>query len=167
MANEVQVGATSVLSAFFVRPGDTTPYSVGDLIANNVTAGSVVPLSWAVGRANGGTGWIIRGRFIRSEAAATVQNVRLHLYKTSPTIANGDNVAWSTTQAGYLGAIDFNVDRQFTDAAQGTGVPITGPAIAFVCAANSQLVYGLLEARNAYTPLNAEVFTIELEVEQN
>lgn len=47
---------------------------------------------------------------------------------------------------------------------QGVGVPTTGVESSGQCDAGSQILYGLLEARGAYTPASAEVFTVELEV---
>ena len=35
-------------SQSFTRPGDTTPYASGDLVANSTTAGSVVPLTFTI-----------------------------------------------------------------------------------------------------------------------
>jgi hypothetical protein len=82
-------------------------------------------------------------------------------------VTNGDNGAWSTSGvADYLGAIDVVIDRAFTDGAAGEGVPLAGGEINFDLTGTAN-VFALLEARAAYTPGNAEVFTIELEVLQN
>ena len=44
------------------------------------------------------------------------------------------------------------------------GAPGAGSEISFVAAATT--IYGLLEARAAYTPASGETFTCELELEQ-
>lgn len=155
-------------SANFTRPSDTTAYAVGDLIANSTTNTSVTPMSWTVARVAGGNGSIRRARLRKSGTSTTNALFRLHLYNaTITTITNGDNGAWSTSNvANYIGAIDISVDRAFTDGASGNGVPNIGSEINFALA-SGQVIYGLLEARGAYTPANAEVFTVHLEVFQN
>jgi len=155
-------------SANFTRPADTTAYASGDLVANSTTAGSVTAMSFTVARVAAGNGMIRRARIRKSGTSTSGATFRLHLYNAAPsTITNGDNGAFSTSGvADYLGAIDVNVDRAFTDGAAGNGLPITGAEINFKLASGTTIV-GLLEARGAYTPGNAEVFTVDLEVIQN
>jgi hypothetical protein len=57
------------------------------------------------------------------------------------------------------------MDRSFTDGAAGQGTPVNGNEINFLLA-SGQIIYGLLEARAAYAPANAEVFTAAIEVYQ-
>jgi hypothetical protein len=153
-------------SANFTRPGDTTPYTSGDLAANSVTAGSVVPLSWTAARIAAGSFMVRRARLQKSGTGVTAASFRLHLYTASPTCTNGDNATWLTTLSGYIGAIDITVDRAFSDGAAGSGAPVTGSEHNVKLAAG-QTIYGLLEVRGAYTPANAEVFTVVLELLQN
>lgn len=160
-------GRTAMASANFTRPADTTAYASGDLVANSTTAGSVTPMTLTIGRlssGSGASGMIRRARLRKTGTSVTNASFRLHLYRSSPTVSNGDNGAWLTNNvADYVGALDITVDRAFTDGASGNGTPITGSEINF----SHQTYYGLLEARAAYTPANAEVFTLELEVIQN
>jgi len=163
----VTVGVTAKVSATFTRPADTTAYASGDLAANSVTAGSVVPMSFAIARVAAGTGMIRRVRIRKSGTSITNSSFRLHLYTTSPTVTNGDNGAWLSTQsATYMGGMDVNVNRAFSDGAGGNGTPIDGSEINFALP-SGQTIYGLLEVRGAYTPASEEVFVIELEVLQN
>ena len=161
-------GIGKLASANFTRPSDTTQYASGDLVANSTTAGSVAAMQFTVARIAGGSGMIRRARLRKSGTSVTNAAFRLHLYRVTPaTITNGDNGAWSTSgNADYMGAIDVTVDRAFTDGASGNGVPMTGNEINFDLT-SGQIIYGLLEARGAYTPANAEVFTVELEVLQD
>lgn len=169
-SGEAHVGEVSTRvaapSANFTRPSDTTAYASGDLVANSTTAGSVSPLSWTAARVSAGTFFINRARLKKSTTSITSAQFRLHLYTSSPTCANGDNGAWSTTHSGYLGSLDITCDKAFTDAAGGEGIPATGSQIE-VALTSGQTIYGLLEARAAYTPGNAEVFTVILELIQN
>jgi hypothetical protein len=61
--------------------------------------------------------------------------------------------------ADYVGAIDVALDRAFTDGAAGDA-----SADMAVKLASGTTLYGLLEARAAYTPVSAEVFTATLDV---
>lgn len=161
-------GNTKLVTASFARPGDTTPYAAGDLVANNTTAGSVTPMQFAVAREAGGSGMIRRARLRKSGTGVSGANFRLHLYRLAPTCQNGDNGAWLTNRAmDYLGAFDITCDRVFTDGAAGSGVPLTGSEINFDLPDGVSIVFGLLEARGAYTPATAEQFNVELEVLQN
>lgn len=160
----------AVPSANFTRPNDTTPYTSGDLVANNTTGGSVTPLSWGTaGRVSALGGSVMRARLKKSGTTVTNAAFRLHLYKSSPTCTNGDNGAWLTTQSDYLGSIDLDMSgangRVFSDAAEVVAAPTHGTEIGFVPAATT--IYGLLAATAAYTPAAEEVFTVELEIKQN
>jgi hypothetical protein len=161
------VGKSLVASANFNRPADTTAYAVGDLVANSTTAGSVTPLSWTVGRVNDGYVTIRRARLKTSSTSVTNAQFRLHLYGATPTVTNGDNGAWLSTQSTYLGWIDITVDKVFSDAAEGIGVPTAGSEIIAPCLSGAATIKGLLEARAAYTPTNAGTFTVELELLQD
>lgn len=160
-------GRTALASANFTRPADTTAYASGDLVANSTTAGSVTVMTFTIGRGSSGaaaSGMIRRARLRKTGTSTTNASFRLHLYRSAPTPSNGDNGAWLTNNAAdYVGAIDITADKAFTDGAIGNGTPNTGSEINFT----HQTYYGLLEARAAYTPASAEVFTIELEVIQN
>lgn len=153
-------------AASFSRPADTTAYASGDLVANSTTAGSVTPLSLAVTSINGGTGILRRCTLRKSGTSTTNAQFRVHFYNTTGAItcANGDNGAWSTNGvASYLGAMDVTIDKAFTDGASGQGIPQTGTEISFLASNLSTNIQALLEARAAYTPASAEVFTLSLE----
>lgn len=157
-------GHVARVSASFTRPADTTAYASGDLVANSTTAGSVAPMSFAISRATGKGGMVRRARLRKSGTSVTNASFRIHLYTLSPTLANGDNAAWSSNGvANYVGAIDVTVDKAFTDGAAGNGVPNTGSEINFT----SDTYYAVVEARGAYTPVSGETFSVELEILQN
>lgn len=101
---------------------------------------------------------IRRARLSKTGTSTTNASFRLHLYSSSPTLANGDNGAWSTSEYdGYLGYIDIVADQAFTDGASGvSGVEEINTG--------TVTVYGLLEALAAYTPSSGETFAVTLEV---
>ena len=153
----------AVVSANFTRPGDTTDYATGDLVANSTTSGSVTPMSFTASRYSGGSGIIRRARLLKTATSITNASFRLHLYGSSPTVTNGDNAAWLSITADYLGYVDLVFGVTFSDDA----MAVTGQVeIPFIPASGST-IYGLLEARGIYAPANAEVFTVYLDVLQN
>ena len=156
------------LQASFTRPADTTAYAAGDLVANSTTAGSVVPMSFPLGGNNNpGMTRITRARLFKTNTAVSNANFRLHLYEASPTVANGDNGAYTTNKgANYLGFINIDATTtpgaKFNDGAAGQGAAAAGSELLIRCQTGTT-IYGLLEALAAYTPGNAEVFTVTLE----
>lgn len=145
----------------FTRPANTTAYASGDLVADNTTAGSVTPLTFSRMTLESRGGMIRRVRIRKTGTGVTSASFRLHLYKASPTVTNGDNGVFLSDKAdAWLGSIDVAVSQAFSDGAAGNGIPNVGSEINFV----PDTVYGLLEARGAYTPASAEVFTVDLEV---
>lgn len=161
-------GFAARVAASFTRPDNTTAYADGDLVANHGTAGSVVPLDFGAARVPNGTG-IIRRAIIRvTNTTITNGDFRLHLYEGSPTPANGDNGAFSTDgAANWIGALDITLVQAMTDGAVGIDTPNQGSQILFRSVAGGRSIYGLLEAKGAYTPAAEDVFTVELEVEQD
>lgn len=153
----------------FTRPANTTAYASGNLVANSTTAALVVPLAFDVSPCNA-RGKVRRARIAKSGTTVTNAQFRLHLYSVTPaTIANGDGGAWSTSTSGYLGSLSLGaaMARAFTDGAEDIATPDAGVEINFNAPNNDPtFLYGLLEARAAYTPVSAEVFTVTLEIAQ-
>jgi hypothetical protein len=146
----------------FTRPANTTTYASGELVANSATAGSVVPLSYPTVTTPGGIARIDAVRIRKSGTTTTNALFRVHLYNTIPTVASGDNAAFSTSGSGtYIGAYDVSVDRAFTDGACGRGVALSTAPIEFIT--NNGTLYAAVEARGAYTPASGEVFEIIIE----
>jgi hypothetical protein len=163
---------TQAASSTITRPADTTAYASGDLVANSVTAGSVTNLQFTtLARVSGGSGVIVGAQIQKSTNSTTNAAFRLHLFNTAPTYTSaGDNSAMTTvvvaSAKGYLGYIDISAMVGFSDVAWGSGAPDNSRGgIPYV--ATAQIIYGLLEARGAYTPGNAEVFTITLDALQD
>lgn len=156
-----------VTSNTLARPGDTTAYASGDLVANNATAGSVTPFTLTVARITGGLGQVRRMRLKKSGTSVTNAAFYVHLFNVAPTVANGDNGAFSPSgAAGYVGAFSVASMIACSDGAVGVGAPLVGNEATFAAATGSQNLYALIEARAAYTPANAEAFTLTAEVAQ-
>ena len=151
-------------SATFTRPANTTAYAVGSLVANSVTPGSVVPMTFTLGNAFGqGQLRLTRARLFKSGNNITNATFRIHVYEALPVVTNGDGGAWLSTQAAHwIGNIDVSSMLPFADGAAGTGSCPAGSEIFLKTAAGSTL-YVLLMALGAYTPASAEQFTVVLE----
>jgi hypothetical protein len=164
-ANPIQTqGSATIAGGSFTRPADTTVYAIGDLVANSTVAGSVVPVAIAA-TAAGGVGEIRRARFTTTKTGlAGTEVFRIHFFKLSPTVTNGDNGAFAPQgiTAIFLGKIDVTMTELYSDGCKGVGVPAVGSGIVFDTATGS--IYALIEARSAYTPISGEVFTIAAEV---
>lgn len=172
MAQETQMltgTAASQPSYSFNRPADTTPYAVGDLVANSTTAASVVPISWSnVSRS--GSFYPVGVILQKSGATATNASFRVHLYSAAPSVATtGDNGVYATVVSGngnWLGSYDGTMVASHADGCSVTCTPTEGIIDAFVAGQNPT-IYALIEARGAYTPASGETFTARLLVETN
>lgn len=164
----LRVGNTAVVSANFTRPADTTAYAIGDLVANSTTAGSVAPLSFSnVIQAAGSGGLVRRAKIRTGNTSITNASFRIHFYAVTETSSVGDNTAIVLPSvADYRGSIDVTLDKAFADGACGFGIPAVGDSIVIDPASGTSL-FALIEARAAYTPTSAQVFTVELEVLQD
>jgi hypothetical protein len=149
----------------FTRPADITAYASGDLVANSTTAGSVAALEFP-----GGPYLIRRAIMTKSQDATTGASFRLHLFSANPVAsapAAGDNGALSLNVAssGYIGSMDFAMttapDIYNTAGNLAAAAPLSGSEMLAPAAAN--VVYGLIEARGAYTPASGETFSVKLE----
>lgn len=150
----------------FARPANATQYTSGDLVANDTTAGSVTPLTFG-----GFAGVVRRAILTKDDDDVTAAKFRLHLFSGSPTATApevGDNGALTgglnTALAEYLGSIDFDMtaspDIYNTAGNLAVGIPLKGQEI-FVPGGGGT-IYGLLEARDTYTPASGETFVVEL-----
>jgi hypothetical protein len=149
----------------FTRPNNTTAYASGQLVANATTAGSVVPMSFALQAYSVNAPFVLkRVRLAKSGTSAANAAFRAHFYASLPTPANGDGGAWSTDQAAnYLGSVDIASMKSFTDGCCDVGSYPTNTEASVRLPAGTK-IYSLLEARGAYAPAANEVFTLTLEL---
>ena len=160
-------GNVGVVSGSFVRPANVLAYAVGSLVANSVTAASVVPVYVPVARINGASFTARRVHIKTNDQAWANATIRAHIYLNSPTFANGDGGTWLTTESEYLGYTDVTLDRVFSDSVKGFGVPSVGSEWNGISATGTQNVFVVLESRSAVTQGSATTFTVTAEVFQN
>ena len=147
------VGLSLRPTASFTRPANTTAYDVGDLVANSTTAGSVAAMTFAVAASAAGKGLI---RSVKIDKAGVAATFRAHFFSAAPTVANGDNGAFSTTKANYLGYIEVATSA-FSDGAAGIGLG----EIPFDLSSGTN-VHCLLETRTAFTPTSGGALAVEV-----
>src|SRR6266436_572772 len=94
-------GKVIIGTATFTRPANTTAYASGQLVANSTTAGSVVPMALSIAP-TGGSGRITRVRLFFNSTTVTNASFRVHFYKFSPVVVNGDGGVWLTPHSGYF-----------------------------------------------------------------
>lgn len=153
----------------FTRPGNTTTYGGGDLMANSTTAGSVEPLEFSLNGV-GRSGIIRRARLTKSTNTTANFDVTLHLFDSAPTVSAGDNSALAvatnldswlgtvTLDATTAGNVEAGASATATVISAAAAIPVSKPV-------SGGKVYGLLEHTAAYAPGNAETFTVWLEIE--
>ncbi len=172
-------GHATVAGGTFTRPANTTAYAANSLYANSTTAGSVLPVSAAICRVNGGHGAILAASLSISNPLASGISFRLHIFKgttSSPfvTTSVGDGGTWTgnVTLVGAIerGTIDINLTDKGSDGAKGWGsrnigsTANAGGMIPYDCNTGVQNIYVLIETLGAYTPTSGETAALALEV---
>ena len=166
----VSAGGVAVApSASYTRPADTTAYAAGDAVANSTSAPTVLTFSSAV-RANGGSGIIIGAQLIDNSSPTTPGQFELYLFSATVTPTN-DNAALDISAADALklvGVIPFTTNKKFTSSTVYSAMAMGDCApFGFVADAGGTSLFGLLCARNAYSPKSGGVLTLKLTIAGN
>lgn len=147
------------------RPADTTTYTAGDVVNESTSAGTV--WTFANMARSAGLGGVIQSAVLISGASppSLKGEFELYLFDTSPTTQN-DNAAWALTDADAkkaIAMIPFSAANYRIQGASTNGAYyLNALGVTYVCATGATSLYGILVARNAYVPGNAEEFTIRL-----
>lgn len=164
-------GVTIFASDAFTRPADTTAYTIADQVAATTTAANNRNLEFIVARVPGGSGIISSAILIDSTSESTKPYFDLLLFD-SPVTNVADNAAAAPTDAEVEraipnGVISFDGVNYFKVAGANGVIPAGNLNIPFVCREGTTKLYGILVARNAYTPISSEKFTARLGVLQD
>lgn len=139
----------------FTRPANTTAYTAGDVIGEVMLFGTDALF-----------GKIDSAILIDSVVAGGLKpECDLLLYSAAPTVA-ADNAAFAPTDAqaaNLVAVIPFLAANFLAATANGCTVSAISAGIPFV--APNRVLYGVLVARNAYTPTASEVFTLAVGIE--
>lgn len=163
--------------ASFTRPADTTAYAANDLVANDVDAADVRPLTFSTGALGRGRGTIKRVRLHKTDGSDVANaNFTLHLFTpasaaedTYPAVTNGDNGAFAIdTAAHYLGSVAVDLSSGAVVGTAGAAkFAAPSPEIHFdLTKINSmeRRLFGYLVAGAAYSPASGEVFSVRLDL---
>ncbi len=153
----------------FTRPADTTQYTALDLVANDVDAADVVPLTFSISGmfAKGlTTGRIVGGDLEKSSGTTTVASFSLHLFTRTKTLSGGDNAAMAVNNYdGYIGNLLIDLSSSALDV---VGTPLFKHGFAstpFHFEAETEELFGYLQAIGAYAPASEETFRVGLHIE--
>lgn len=156
-------GLLKNIQTSFQRPADSNAYAASDVVGPNVAA---VQKFSGVANYNGGSGYVVKARLTTDVAVTTLANFRLYIYSVAPT-AIADNSPFTllyTNRLNRIGYIDFalSTEGSGSDCAEAVA---TGLLIPFKCAVADTALYGVLVAKAAYVPGNAENFALELTID--
>src|ERR1035437_2760799 len=153
----------SVAASAYTRPANTTPYTGGDAVSNNATAGSVTAVSFSLSDTNDDPITIDRLRLLSTDTGVQGKNFRAWFFNSDPTastgVGGGDNTAWSQKQAGFIGSMSGNF-RIFSDGAGAVLTPDEGMRIITTPVSGAKTIFMLLQTLDAFTPsANSTTFT--------
>lgn len=166
-------GKCITVSANFTRPNDTNAYTAGDVVADSTSAAAVITFVLQGPGANVGplgSGIIQTATLISSQNAATKLDGRLWLFDTAPASYGNDNEALTLTDAEMRAALQVIL---FPTGSWVAGDATSGANGNALCNAqslwlpinttkDSNAIFGVLEARNAYSPVANERYDVRL-----
>jgi hypothetical protein len=168
------LGLPAVATATFTTPAGTTAYAANDIIAETATGASVNGFVFPVAVEKNDVVCISRARLKTTDSGFAGKQVTLHLFRSKPTVDNGDNGALGNGTAGTqtlctesekLDTITFTFPSTATKDGyyKAYGVPTNGTIIT-ATALDSLSIYGLLECVAAATPQGEKPWTCTLEL---
>jgi hypothetical protein len=167
-----EVGGKSVqVSSSFTRPADTTAYAAGDNMSDSTTSPTANTITGCA-RVNAGSGVILGAILIDSANQATAGQFEAWVFDTTWTPDN-DNAAFTPTDAECATAVAIiplttSYIGDATSGAGGNRVYFSDAVNrSFKCGASSTSLFWALVARNAYTPVSGEIFSLRLSISQD
>lgn len=151
--------------ASFTRPANTTPYAGGDCVCNSTSAPAL--LFFGLGAQPQTRGYITNAKLAKSSEVIANAQFRLYLFKTAITPVN-DNAAFPLLFADAQSLIGF-IDFEPTTEGAGSDCALdvlTNINLRFENDPSAKIIYGVLVAKGAYTPVSGEQFIVELTAER-
>ena len=150
------------VSASFTRPANTTAYTAGDVVSNDATTTTPMPLTC------GDRGVIVGARLETNKKSITPQ-VRINLLVEDDGTIAGDNAAHKEVYAdvakriGYidLTAMTTPADTSNSDLSVSQNFAVRIPFVN----AGTLPIYAVLTAIDGFTPASGQGFTLTLLVE--
>lgn len=160
------IGSGRTVHDTITRPADTTQYAAGDVVGGTATPAAILAFARAI-KEKLGFSVLQQAILISSANQATKLDADLLLFNAAVVMDN-DNAAFTPTDAEmltFIGRVNFpSTGWVAGDATAGSGgnavcdVQNIGMPINSTTAENG--IFGVLVARNSYTPISAEVFTV-------
>lgn len=149
----------------FTRPGNSTPYAVGDVVSDNASATTPFTIENAA-RGLGGSGYIVGARLTCDNADFDAET-RVHIFRTPEVTVAGDNSALARPydeDSDYVGSFDFAAAS--SPAAGGSsGAQNNTVRLPFTCADDSSNLYAVIETLTAFTPSSGDGYRLSLVTE--
>ena len=148
-------------------------YAIKDVLSESAT--NAVGTAWtftALARSNFRGGYIVRAQAI-SETTNITPRLTLFLYNVLPTSELDDNAANTALLhadlSKYVGRIDFPAMEDLGGDSMAIATPSTygNLPMSFITATNTNVLYGILVTRDAFTQGAGDDMTVILECEQN
>lgn len=162
------------VSVEVVRPADTVPYTISDIIGPNTPPLYSLLFFPNMARRAAGSGTITMARIIKSTVAVANTRLKVYLFSRHPTLFtdNAPLTALYSDRTKFAALISFTVGGM--SALGGTGDAASFQlssttsrfSIPYVCGPGETGLYGYLEAQQAYVPSPNEVWRIDLMTEQ-
>ncbi len=150
----------------FTRPANTTQYTAGDIVAK---AGEAAAMQF--GNIPQG-GYITAVALIDSVNAATLLQPELWILDRAPQMSGFevDNIGWAPIDADMARVVDvIALTNSFVGGATaGSGASTIFKAnnLNIPYYVETGILFGVLVARNTYTPASAEVFTLRIWIDR-
>jgi hypothetical protein len=166
-----QFSKVSLSTASFARPGNTTAYTINNVVSN--ATGAAVPMTFSgVLPVNQADGYIVGVRAMTTQSSFATA-LRLHLYKNSGIASNlndgsGYNLLYTdfSNRLGYVDISSWTTAGASSDSATAFGIfPGGGSTLPIELASGSNNLYGVLENRAAFTPVSGQQFSISLKTQ--
>jgi hypothetical protein len=145
------------------RPANGTPYTIGDTIKSEAVAGNMLPFG-----VEASVGKVVSAMIISSALPTTKLEADLLLFEADMSVT-ADNFAFSPTDTqvkNLVAIVPFLAASAVTlNVAANASYAVVSAVSNRVFRASSRVLYGVLVARNAYTPASGEVLSIRLGVE--
>jgi len=155
----------SVAFATLTRPANTTPYSAGNSISDNATAGSVSALvSGNVSDTNDNPVTLTEIKVSSTDTGLAGKRLRAYVFNSDPTansgVGAGNGSAYSQKVAGYVGSFEGWMETGFSDGTVGRLVPMynetnntqAGSFIVSLPATGAKTFWVQYQAVDAFTP---------------
>lgn len=149
------------ITTSITRPGDTTAYAANDTLANSTSAPTTGGFTFTGAAKASGLGGIINTAVITSTKDSTLQG-EVWIFDSAVTAIN-DNAAFSLSDADavkLVGIIPFTLSAGGVNNSQ---TVLTNLGMGYQCVGSANLRF-LIKVLAAYTPDNAEVITVRINV---